>query len=76
MRDLNRMWQQVGIQFFIYGEIDHIYDDTHFNVPDVQANRDALRQVNVVPNTINVYFTNLMAFAARQALRRLMFREW
>src|SRR5262245_6287301 len=59
MRDLNRMWQPVGVQFFIYGEIDHIYDDAHFNVPYVQANQDALRQVNPVANTINVYFTNL-----------------
>ena len=59
MQDLNRMWELVGIRFFIYGEIDHINDDAHFNVPNVQANRDALRQVNPVANTINVYFTNL-----------------
>ncbi len=59
MRDLNRMWQPAGIQFFIYGEIDHINDDTHFFLPDDQAARDALRQVNVVANTINVYFTSM-----------------
>ena len=59
MRDLNRNWEQVGIQFFIYGEIDHIYDDAHFNVPNTTAARDALRRVNPVANTINVYFTEL-----------------
>jgi hypothetical protein len=59
MRDLNRMWQPVGIQFFIYGEIDHIYNDIYYHIPNEKAKRDALRQVNVVPNTINVYFTYL-----------------
>lgn len=59
MRDLNQMWQQVGIQFFIYGEIDHINSDIHFDLGNEQAKRDALRQVNVVPKTINVYFTNM-----------------
>ena len=62
MRNLNLMCQQVGIQFFIYGEIDHIYDDMHFNVGKVQSKRDALRKVNVVPNTINVYFTDMDGF--------------
>lgn len=65
MRDLNRMWQPVGVQFFIYGEIDHINDDTRFNVPNDQAARDALRQVNVVANTINVYFTNLASLCGQ-----------
>src|SRR5262245_40941239 len=61
MRDLNRMWQTIGVQFFIYGEIDYINDDTHFDLPDDQRRRDNLRRVNVVDNTINVYFTNLAA---------------
>jgi hypothetical protein len=60
MQTLNQMWRQVGIQFFIYGDIDHINDDNHFIVPNVDANQDALRNVRVVPNTINVYFANLM----------------
>jgi hypothetical protein len=60
MLDLNRVWQPAGIQFFIYGGIDYINDDTHFNVANVQADQDALRQVNSVPNTINVYFTNMV----------------
>ncbi len=37
MRDLNQMWQPVGMQFFIYRGIDFINDDTHFIVPDVTA---------------------------------------
>ena len=60
MQDLNQRWLQVGVQFFIYGEIDHINNDTYFKVPNDQASQDALRQINVVANTINVYFTNLV----------------
>jgi hypothetical protein len=61
MADLNRFWQPSGVQFYIYGGIDYINNDTHFNVPNMQANRDALRGVNPVANMINVYFTNLAA---------------
>ncbi len=60
MRDLNRVWQPVGMQFFIYGGIDYINDDAQFNVANVKADQDALRQINVVANTLNVYFTNLV----------------
>ncbi len=67
MQDLNRMWQPVGIQFFIYGAIDYINNDTHFNVPNMNANQDALRQVNAVANTINVYFTNLMGLNGKSS---------
>ena len=57
---LNQMWQPVGIQFFIYGEIDYgIHDDAFYNLPNDDAKQDALRRINSVPNTINVYFTNL-----------------
>jgi Pregnancy-associated plasma protein-A len=59
MRDLNQFWRRAGIQFFIYGEIDHINNDTHFIILEDQAAREALRTLNVVANTINVYFTNL-----------------
>ena len=59
VNDLNRFWLPVGIQFFVYGGIDYINNDAQFNVPNIRANQDALRQVNSVANTINVYFTNL-----------------
>ena len=60
MQNLNQMWRQVGIQFFIYGEVDNsILNDNFFNLPNTLAQQDALRKVNNVPNTINVYFTNL-----------------
>lgn len=59
MGDLNRFWEPVGIQFFIYGNIDYINSDANFTVPNVRASQDALRQVNPAANTINVYFTNL-----------------
>ncbi|MCI0389934.1 MAG: M43 family zinc metalloprotease [Acidobacteria bacterium] len=59
MQGMNQLWAQVGIQFFIYGEIDHINNDTHFDVPNNRAAHQALKKVNVVGNTINVYFTRL-----------------
>jgi hypothetical protein len=64
MEDLNRIWQPVGVQFFIYRSIDYINDDVYFNLPggDSKANvaaRDALRLTNPFPHTINVYFTNI-----------------
>lgn len=69
MEDLNRIWQPVGVQFFIYGNIDYINDDVYFNLPGRDKNkeidernaqqRDALRLTNPFLNTINVYFTNI-----------------
>ena len=59
MQSLNQLWAQVGIQFFIYGEIDEIFNDEFLSLPNTEAKRDELRNVNNVPNTINVYFTNL-----------------
>ncbi|MFN7948532.1 MAG: M43 family zinc metalloprotease [Blastocatellia bacterium] len=67
MRDMNQLWQQVGIQFFIYGDIDYINSDTHFNVPNMKARQDALRQVNPVASTINVYFTNLAGLCGQSS---------
>ena len=49
MQELNRKWAQVGIQFFIYGEIDHIYDDTYFNLCSVTAKLDELRSDQCCP---------------------------
>ena len=57
---LNQMWQPVGIQFFIYGGVDFsIHDDSFYYLANDVAKQDALRRINSVPNTINVYFTNL-----------------
>jgi len=58
MQDLNNAFVQVGITFFQHGSIDYINSDYYYNCPDVQSRRDSLRQVNVVANTINVYFSN------------------
>jgi len=59
MKDLNRIWRPAGIQFYIYGDIDYINDDTHFDLPESGQARGNLHRVNNVGNTINVYFTNL-----------------
>ena len=68
MQNLNQMWQPVGIQFFVYGEVDFsIHDRNFFIMPDDYAKQDALLQINVVPNTINVYFTNLQGAHTGQA---------
>jgi hypothetical protein len=59
MVDLNQMFVQAGIQFFQYGQVIYIDNDNFFTVPD-SARRAQLRMQNVVPNTINVYFSNLV----------------
>ncbi len=64
MEDLNRIWQPVGVQFFIYGNIDYINDTALYYLPGGDsaaevAARNALRLTNPYPNTVNVYFTNI-----------------
>lgn len=59
MTDLNKVFEQVGLKFFQYGDVIYIDSDHFFTIPDNQASRNELLQQNAVPNTINVYFTNL-----------------
>lgn len=66
MESLNQTWRPAYIQFFIYGEIDYsIQNDDFYIMPNVDARQDALRQVNNVPNTINIYFTHLQGIAGQ-----------
>lgn len=67
MRDLNRLWQPYGIQFYQLKGVIYIDSDYYFNVPDDDARRDELRSVLPVANTINVYFTNLAGNLCGQA---------
>ena len=59
MQRLNQLFQPVGIQFFIYGEIDHSIKGDVYYFADTREKQDALLRVNAVPNTINVYFAFL-----------------
>ena len=59
MRNLNEHWQQVGVQFFVHGYIRYIDDDQFFEIGVNSPKLDTLRTIDVVPKTINVYFTNL-----------------
>jgi len=59
VRNLNLMWQQTGIQFFIYGEADHIYNDDFLPLINWHRFRPVLLRTNTVPDTINIYFTGL-----------------
>lgn len=65
MTDLNQVFDQVGIKFFQYGDVIYIDSDHFFTIPNNQASRDELLQQNVVPNTINVYFTNLIGLCGQ-----------
>jgi hypothetical protein len=41
MQNLNQMWRPVGIQFFIYGDIDDkIRNDDFFNLPNTEASHN------------------------------------
>lgn len=59
MRNLNEKWEQVGVQFFILGFIRYVDDDQYFDIGFDSPKLDTLRTIDVVPKTINVYFTNL-----------------
>ena len=76
MQELNRRWAQVGIQFFIYGEIDHIYDDTYFNPCTATPNLTSSGR-SMLSRTRSTFTSPIcMGYAAWQALRTLKFREW
>ena len=60
--DGNVAFANSGISFCWVGPIDYIdSDEFYFNI-DTLAEIDALRMTNVVPDTINVYFTQNLAY--------------
>lgn len=60
--DANLYYANGGIRFCWPGPTDYIDDDDfYFNI-DTMAEIDALRQTNVVPNTVNIYFTENLAY--------------
>lgn len=59
MQDLNRLWLPIGVQFYQRADVDYIYDDILYNLPDTEFWHDVIRQTNPVGDTINVYFTNV-----------------
>jgi hypothetical protein len=54
----NSLWQGSGIQFCTPGSTVFHDDSELYNNTDTIAEVDALRQLDQVPNTINVYFVN------------------
>src|SRR5262249_39298543 len=59
VENLNRMYQPVGIQFFIYGQIDHSIRNINLYDALTREKQNELLGVNSIPNTINVYIANL-----------------
>lgn len=68
IENLNRMFQPVGVQFFIYGEIDHSIRDINLYDALTREKQNTLLGVNSVPNTINVYVANLGKLCGRGTL--------
>jgi hypothetical protein len=61
MDDLNIAYVDAGITFYVQGAVDYIDDDDfYFNI-DTTDEINLLRQTNVVPDTINIYFTENLA---------------
>lgn len=56
LADLNDAFVQAGMEFFQSGPLDYINDSNFYFSLNTQAEADALRQINVAPNVINVYF--------------------
>ncbi|MDF1836911.1 MAG: M43 family zinc metalloprotease [Planctomycetota bacterium] len=58
--DANRMFAPVGIEFCVPAPIDYIDSNTYYSQISTQAQIDALRSTNRVPDTINCYFTETL----------------
>lgn len=56
MNDLNAQYQNVPMRFFQNGSVDYIDDDNYYLNTNNGSMWNALRQVNSVANTVNVYF--------------------
>jgi hypothetical protein len=56
--ELNQKYTNVGIQFFIRGEINYINNTSIYNLPSFEASYAANTQYNV-NRVVNVYFANL-----------------
>jgi hypothetical protein len=56
----NEMFNPAGISFCWRGDPIYIDNDLYFNQIDSPAELDALRQTEVVPNTINLYYVQKM----------------
>lgn len=54
----HELYVNTNIKFYYLPGIDYIDDDNYYDGMTTQAELDALRGVNVVPNAINVYFVN------------------
>lgn len=64
--DANAAYAPVRVAFCLPGQIDYINSDQFYDISGTgEANQ--LRQVNVVPNTINIYFVNSAPFCGISA---------
>lgn len=61
LADANANWHATGIRFFQQGATRFINGDAFYLDIDTQAEIDALKQTDVVSDTINVYFTQNLA---------------
>ncbi len=64
--DANVAFAPAGIQFCQHGPTDYIDSTVYYNIANF-GEADALRQINVVPGTINVYFVNGAPFCGLSA---------
>jgi len=55
LTDLNRMFAQVGLEFFHYGAIDYIDDDCYYCMQITDCDIYGISQINPVSEAINVY---------------------
>ncbi len=60
--DANLYFANAGIRFCWPGPVNYIDSDAFYYDIDTQAEIDALRQTNVVPDTINIYFTENLPY--------------
>jgi hypothetical protein len=62
--DANAHYAAAGIAFIVPGPIDYIDSNAFYFDIDTVAEIDILRAVNVAPNAINIYFTEVLDYEA------------
>jgi hypothetical protein len=59
---LDESYIAMNIQFYLVGAIDYINNDNYYNSTNTLAEINSLRQINLVPDAINIYFVPNLAY--------------
>ena len=66
--NLNAQFNQVDLQFFLFGNVDEILSDDFYQHTDTDEAESTLAHTNVIENTINVYFVSSLRTCGKATL--------